>query len=211
MRLVALLVGTSMLAACGGGSSEIGTAGSPVGQPGIGTADQHTFVNPTKPQTYRAVGVAHNFQYQTELDNITGNSIGQFDQLYAGDATTVRDSGISVNYNPRDAIFELSIVQPLGNVTFSNRFQDPAHRTDFGGTVQPQFGVPDLNAQGIQYLQIASGVTTANFINGRFNLEVSELQPQSVYDRTTFFYQRPGTTTSYVTYAGFCAMSFRPI
>jgi hypothetical protein len=198
MRLVALLVGTSMLAACGGGAETgINTAGTPppapatvVGVPNNAPANAHTFVTPTQQRTYRGNGGFHRLTTTFEA--------GTIGELYAGNATTVRNSGISISYNPRDAIFELMISDPLSGVSQPIRFQDPAQRTDFGGAIEPQLGVPNFTIPGIQYLQV--GGPRGALQNDR--LVLSDIRPGS-YDATTFFYQRPGTTTRYVTFAGY--------
>jgi hypothetical protein len=194
MRLVALLVGTSMLAACGGGGGGVGSAGTtppPTGG-GVTNPDAHTFVNPTQVKTYKGNGAMHRLNA-----TITPTSVGE---LYAGDASTVRNSAITLTYNPRDAIFELAVDNNPSGVTQSIRFQDPAHRTDFGGAIEPQNGVPNFQIPGMRYLEVGS---SGSFLqNGRIVLR-TDLGPISSYDSTSFFYQRPGTTTRYVTFAGF--------
>ena len=74
----------------------------------------------------------------------------------------------------------MSIQQP--DIKVATRYQDPAHRTAFGGEREPQSGVPDLAAY--------------NYV---------ENETASEEDKTinTFFYQRPGTSTRYVTLGGF--------
>eukprot|EP01035_Chromulina_nebulosa_P008822 gene8822-11935_t len=141
MRNYLLLASAAMLSACGGGAG-VETVGGITTGAGTGTTTTTgTFVAPTEVKTYSGLGVAQHYEYNTRSD---GSS--QSGQLYAGDANTVRDSGISVTYNPRDAIFELTIQRTKANVTVTgDRFQDPAHRTDFGGALQPQGGVPNLN------------------------------------------------------------------
>lgn len=211
MRLVALLIGTSMLAACGGTTTTIssgGTVAPPAsggGSSGGGVAP-HTFVNPTVEKTYQANGAAHNFQYGVTVDAETpSRQIAGTGELYAGDASTVRQGGFTVNYNPRDAIFEVTANAPLGNSTFQNRFQDPAHRTAFGGLAEPQIGTPRLAAPGVQYLQpgSGSGVWEAGPDNGLPRWVRDDNNPNASYNVDTFFYQKPGTTTQYVTFAGF--------
>jgi C-lobe and N-lobe beta barrels of Tf-binding protein B len=212
MRIAALLIGTSLLSACGGG----GTGGTqsagnlpPVTTPTPGTTGaDHTFVNPTEVKTYTAIGAAHSYRYQVKVDNLAGTSTGQGLQLYQGDATTVRDGAISVEYNPRDAIFNISYQDTKAGVSTTDRFQDPAHRTNFGGALEPQLGTPQLAAAGIQYLQHAgsSGSTGGSDIPLDPTYIFGVLPPKKtsgVYDQTTFFYQKPGTTTKYVTFAGF--------
>lgn len=214
MRLCLLLLASTTLAACGGAGVE--TAGS-VATPssagggttgGGGTASTHSFVNPSEVKTYAGIGAAHSYKYTT--NNIDGDpstpaidpSSVQYNQLYAGDASTARNSGISITYNPRDAIFDLTINQPLANVNQTTRFQDPAHRTNFGGALEPQGGVPDITSQGVNFLQVGSGAGTPVY-----DASQSTTFPIGTKDttitRSTFFYQKPGTSTRYVTFAGF--------
>lgn len=214
VKLLAL-ASASLLSACGGdtGLQTVGSVAPPSGGGGGTTptpspTSTHTFVAPTESKSYEAIGGVQHYGYVTRSDG--GSQSGQ---LYAGDANTVRDSGISVAYNPRDAIFEVTINRPLGSVTTgSMRFQDPAHRTDFGGAIEPQAGVPELaTGRNIQYLESGSGAgaqlspaspyATAGLGTGNSDYVVGAKGYTSTHQ--TFFYQKPGTTTQYVTYAGF--------
>jgi hypothetical protein len=221
MRTFLLLLASTTLAACGGAGVQ--TAGSAAPQTGSGSGGTgggssgggttppsgHTFVNPTEEKTYSGIGGAHSYKYSTNGrgDDPSTRAIegisGQDGQLYAGDASTARDSGITISYNPRDAIFNLKITRPLGNVDQTVRFQDPAHRTDFGGANEPQGGVPDITSKGVRYLEVDSGSSGVLV----FDTSISDAFPirekASKSDVSTFFYQKPGTTTKYVTYAGF--------
>ncbi len=217
MRTLLVLLASTSLVACGGaGPQSAGSAAPPVStgggtSTGNGTtvpASGHTFANPTEVKTYSGIGGAHTYQYKT--DNIDGNpatpvidpSSFQSGQLYAGNASTARNSGISITYNPRDAIFDLTINEPLGNVSNTTRFQDPAHRTNFGGASEPQGGTLDITSKGVRYLQVGSGSGPLVY-----DSSVSTTFPignkDATSDATTFFYQLPGTTTKYVTYAGY--------
>lgn len=198
MRKFVLLVGTSMLCACGGGGGGIQSSGSGIATT---TTSNHSFANPTEEKTYQAIGASHSFTYTTEKDNLANTVKGQAAQLYAGNSSTVRNSPYTIKYNPRDAIFDITIADTNARVDINSRFQDPAHRTNFGGLVEPQTGVPQLSLAGIQYLQ--SGSATSGLINNTLDLSVTALAPSASYDVTTFFYQKPGTTTKYVTFAGF--------
>lgn len=216
MRTLLVLLASTTLAACGGAGVQ--TAGSIAPQTGSGTggtgggttapSSGHTFVNPTEEKTYAAIGGAHAYRYTVDnsADNPATSAVegisGQYNQLYAGDASTARDSGISISYNPRDAIFNLTIDRPLGNVTQTIRFQDPAHRTDFGGANEPQGGVPDITTKGVRYLEVGSG-TGAVFFDPNVSTEFPVGEKGASRDASSFFYQRPGTTTKYVTYAGY--------
>lgn len=186
MRNFIILASATALSACGGAGPQ--SAGdTPATSGGSGSTTTGTFVNPTELKSYDAIGAAQHYEYQTR-----SNGSGQYGQLYAGDANSARDSGITVAYNPRDAIFEVTISRPNADVsTDVNRFQDPLHRTDFGGLREPQAGVPQLPvASAIQYLQSGSSTGTPG-------TDGYKSQTQ------TFFYQKPGTTTQYVTYAGY--------
>jgi hypothetical protein len=209
------------LAACGGdtGPQTVGSVAPPTGTP----TPTHSFVNPTETKTYDGLGAVQHYEYYTQsnVNGVVGAGAGaQGGQLYAGDANTVRDSGISLTYNPRDAIFELTISRPKGIVEVTPfRFQDPAHRTNFGGASQPQAGVPNFtNAlNGIQYLEAGSSGGTPVIPKGKYDgggLTAGQ-STYTVWDDAststvqTFFYQKPGTTnkygttTRYVSYAGF--------
>jgi C-lobe and N-lobe beta barrels of Tf-binding protein B len=202
MRFTLCLLASTALAACsGGGPTTVG--GSAVTSAGVGTvvSSGHTFVAPTEAKTYAGIGGAHTFEYSTDDRAAAGNG-PQYNQLYAGDASTARNSGITVSYDPRDAIFNLAIRSVPGIIDQSYRFQDPAHRTAFGGLVQPQSGVPNLTTSDFQYLEVGKGAG---------NLRTDPLQSSlfpvgddgASFDFATFFYQRPGATTKYVTLAGF--------
>lgn len=200
MRKPILLVSLTALAACSGGGPQTAGGSAVVGSGSTGTSNSsnHTFVNPTEAKTYSAIGGVQSFRYSTD----ERNTQGQYGQLYAGNASTARNSGITIAYDPRDAIFELTIADAAAGVNQKIRFQDPAHRTNFGGAVQPQGGVPDITGKGIQYLQVGSATGQL-----RYDLTQSDTYPvgeaNGSRDVSTFFYQKPGTSTKYVTFAGY--------
>ncbi|NNM76151.1 hypothetical protein HJG53_04410 [Sphingomonas sp. ID1715] len=197
MRKLVLLAPIFTLAACGGaGPQSVGSSAAPAGAP-QSPANNHSFVNPTVQKTYSAIGGVHSYSYSTQTG---GNA--QSAQLYAGDSSTARNSGITVDYNPRDAIFEVKISAPNANVSQTLRFQDPLHRTDFGGLREPQTGVPRLSAGGIQYLQAGSRKEPVTFDPAQSDM-VPVGDPTGIYNNVSFFYQKPGTETKYVTFAGY--------
>lgn len=208
IRNLLALSGATLLAACGGDTG-VQTVGSVAPPASAGTpAPAATFVAPTEPKTYAGLGVVQHFAYQTD-----SNKTYQAGELYAGDANTVRDSGISLTYNPRDAIFELTISRPKGIVDVAAfRFQDPAHRTDFKNLARPQAGVPQFDdSDNIQYLEAGTGSgptldqsnPAAPYVAGSLQSNYTVGGKNYTSTRQTFFYQKPGTTTQYVTYAGF--------
>ncbi|QTD57545.1 hypothetical protein [Parasphingorhabdus cellanae] len=211
MRLLILLASTTMLAACGGaGPQSAGSGAPPTGSGGGGVGDgsgeTHTFVNPTEQRTYKAVGSTHSYQYQVIEAGRPGASQGA--QLYRGDAKTVRNSNLSVDYNPRDAIFNVSFSNGLAGTSATSRFQDPLHRTDFGGALEPQFGTPDLESaafgfEGINYLEAGSSNNLTRRPGGEFIFDLIDTGAPGSRDVTTFFYQTPGTETQHVTFAGY--------
>ena len=189
-----LMLGTAAfaLAACGGGAGPE-TAGSVA--PPVANGEVHSFVKPTVAKSYEAIGAVQHFEYETRSDRD-----GQSGQLYAGDAGTARDSGISITYDPRDAVFDIKISRAKGVVDNSVRFQDPLHRTAFGGKQEPQAGVPPTAAEkGIQYLE--AGSASGDHVRSPTDYPVGS--PDFKMSLGTFFYQKPGTTTRYVTYGGF--------
>ncbi len=238
MRNFILLASTAMLAACGGAGPEtVGGSAPPTtgggGGPIVPGGKEHSFVDPTEVRTYRAIGASHNYEYGSstkyateEFENGTPDdptdslfrieTRAQENQIYRGNATTVRDSNISVTFNPRDAIFEVQVTDDLSGASTNLRFQDPLHRTDFGGALEPQGGVPNLTTPGINYLQ-AGGADFVFFPEQKsptarsgFVGNVSDIAPILVdgapngfYDVSTFFYQTPGTETQFVTFAGY--------
>lgn len=231
MRNLAILLTATCLAACGGGdaqsvsSSAIAAAatGAVAGTatPAATATPASTFIAPTTAKTYQSqAGVqAFNYDYNETLNytkdpvlNAAGAPVldqlgnptylinlnsrrlvgtSQGSQLYTANASTVRSPGVTVTYDPRNAQFRLVISQ--NGLSDDITFQDPAHRTDFRGATRPQIGVPNLEipgatdwrTRGVQYLEVSTGSNA------------------TTYDVSTFFYELPGTTTQYVTYAGF--------
>ena len=202
-----LLVSVSLLApaACsGGGPQTVGGTAVTGGATGTGAPtpppDQYAeFANPTSAHTYAGVGGTHKYTYLTD-----GRvRAGQQNQLYAGNATTVRDSGISVTYDPRDGIYTLAVFDQKSGANTNVRFQDPAHRTDFGGAKEPQWGVPNLDVpvdKNVRFLEVGTGT---GVVFGGSNTIPSSGEPGSSTDTTTLFFEVPGTTTKYVGYAGY--------
>lgn len=225
MRLLILLASTTMLAACGGaGPQSAGSSAPPTGSGGGGTGGgtdsgtTHTFVKPTEAKTYTAVGSSHSYQSTVQDPGSGGQQRSlrqttQISQLYQGDATTVRNSNLTISYDPRDAIFNVSFSNGLAGTSGASRFQDPLHRTNFGGAIEPQLGTPNLesgpwNIAGVQYLQSGS---SSNVVQSRpvagapdeFQFDLIDQEIAGSYDTTTFFYQKPGTDTQFVTFAGY--------
>ncbi len=214
-KLVAALPLLS-LAACGGAGLEtVGSNAAPTGSNGTtpGATEAHSFVKPTATKTYQAVGAAHSlsynliddYEYEKKTVTVNGAPVltrdndtrtmvaqGRGAELYVSEVGTVRGGAITVTYDPKNAIYE--VVLGLGNVQNTARYQDPAHHTAFGGASEPQAGVPNFEAtgqsnanwrdKGVQYYELFQG-TDQN------------------YDSTTFFAELPGTSTKYVTYAGY--------
>ena len=221
MRNLIVLTSTIALAACGGGGLGAQSAGT-TSVTGSGTtptpaADPYTqFKTPTVAKTYSGVGASQTLDYNTDPRGITGDR-GQQGLQYAGNASTVRDSKISVTYDPRDAIFTLTLQDPRSGAGTDVRFQDPGSRTDFTGVRQPQWGVQDFAAltgigrnTNIRYLQAGDGDPLSRyrksgngFVNEGDNANAPTGTSGSSYQSTTFFYEVPGSTTQYVSFAGY--------
>ncbi len=231
MRKYLMFAGLSVLSACSGGGTQSAGSNAPAGGASTGSSSTstHTFVAPTEKKTYQSSAAVQSYSYnynelvhydKTVVKDAGGNDVldangfptHQLDldsralvadyhgaQLYFGNTSTVRSPGATVTYDPRNATFTVAISQNglNDNVTF----QDPAHRTDFDGATTPQIGVPNLETgdpsswrdKGVQYLEADTGSTA------------------TTYDVSTFFYELPGTTTKYVTYAGFVRNHFEDV
>jgi hypothetical protein len=200
------------LAACGGGGGGPETVGGVAVPGGTAAVDPVQFVTPTEPRTFVGVGGLQRYEYNTD----SRNCCNQQAESYGGSGTRVRDSSIAITYDPRDATYILKITDSTLGVTRDVRFQDPANRTDFGGKVQPQWGTPNLANAGkyantnIQYLQAGEGTPVSMYRvsgNGLLRYGTPEVMPTgdrgSEYQANSFFFEKPGTTTKYVTFAGY--------
>jgi hypothetical protein len=210
MRSYLVPIGLLTLAACSGGGpqtvSSSGTIGAGSGTATTAPPDQYAeFAKATGAHTYVGIGGTQKFSYLTDDRTLTSPSDGQGqqNQLYAGNATTARDSGISITYDPRDGIYQLSVSDPKSGAGTSIRFQDPAHRTDFGGLKSPQWGVPNVNLpadKNVRFLEVGTGT---GVIYPGTNTTPPGGEVGSSTDSTTLFFEVPGTTTKFVGYAGY--------
>lgn len=208
MRTYLLLAGTGLLAACGGGGTQEISSAPP---PASGPTATHSFVAPTEPKTYVGVGGSQVYEYSTD----DRECCDQQAQIYAGSATTVRGTGVSITYDPRDAVFTLSVQDGNSGADTGTRFQDPASRTDFGGAHEPQWGTPRLTNTNITYLQAGDGDQLSPYLysgNGYVDAGDNDTPPSgdpgSSYQGTSFFYLKPGAETKYVTFAGYARNAY---
>ncbi|MCB2059742.1 MAG: transferrin-binding protein-like solute binding protein [Novosphingobium sp.] len=206
MRSILLLASTSLLAACGGGGLQTVSAPPPAAGGGSGAADPHTFANPTDAKTYVGVGGSQVYEYLTDARGCCNQQA----QIYAGKTTTVRNSTISITYDPADAVYTLEVQDPLSGAAARTRFQDPASRTDFGGNLEPQWGTPELSNGNIEYYQAGDGnplspyrESGSGFINPGDNDNPPTGETGSSYQAASLFVLRPGAETQYVTFAGY--------
>jgi hypothetical protein len=232
LAILMTLTALTTLSACSGGDAQSasGVVASPIGGTGnTGSGGSSTdvyaqFKTPTVARTYAGVGVSQTYKYSTDdrtatngTSGLTG-SRGQQAVIYAGNASTVRDSKIQLTYDPRDAIFTLSVTDPLSNASANTRFQDPANRTNFGGAVEPQWGVTNFATfsgigqnNNIRFLQAGDGNPLSpynhsgnGFVDPGNNSTPPIGDPGSGYQATTLFYETPGSGgTNYVSLAGY--------
>jgi hypothetical protein len=201
MRIYLALLAATALTACGGGNTPqtIGGNAAPVGSggttgstvaPGPGaevtvgsgsgtTAASTGFLSLAAETSFDAVGALQSLQ------------VGNTGILYRGDASSVRTPSGTVAYSPRDGIFTVTLNDTKAGVAANIRFQDPAHRTDFSPTATPTASAPSLN--GFNYLEALGPSNSGATVTGG----------ASVSDNYTFFYQRPGVSTNYVSLAGY--------
>jgi hypothetical protein len=220
MRNFIVLMAATALSACGGsspnsaGTVSVGGGGAAVGSTSsVSTAATYAeFKSPTVPRTYGGIGGSIVYNYLTD----TRGCCNQQAQTFAGRSSTVRNSPTQITYDPRDAVFTLVVQDPLTGAQTSTRFQDPASRTNFGGTVEPQWGVPRLANPNIRYLQAGDGVPLSPYsysgsgaIYPGTNIIPPDGNPGSTYQSTNFFYELPGTRTNYVSFAGYIRNSLK--
>lgn len=205
MRSYSLIAALPLLAltACGGasGPQSAGSSAPPAGSSGSGNGGSGGGVSTPTPSptptptptttpnfldvstetTFNAVGAFQSLGVKESGDPATAGAT-----LYAGNASTVRTASGTVAYNPRDGIFTINFGDTKANISQTVRFQDPAHRTQY-----LSWGVPDLDK--FNYLEAVgpSGSTSRR-------------------DTITFFYQRPGSQTTYVSLAGYVRNAYEP-
>ncbi|UZK66716.1 hypothetical protein [Sphingomonas sp. M1-B02] len=186
-RNFVVLSGAVLLAACGGdtapqtvGSVAPPAGGSPGSGGGVGTGGGTTTPTPT-PANFLDVTSAATFDaiggFQA-LDRKTDATTGAVATLYTGNAATVGAPSGTISYDPRDGVFTLKVADTKANVSRDLRFQDPAHRTEYSSAGFAARQLPNLS--GFNYLEVFDG--TSNPV---------------------FFYQRPGTQTTYVSLGGY--------
>jgi len=215
MRTFIVLMAATALSACGGsspnsaGTVAVGTGGTVTGTTSGSSSTTQTyaeFKTPTVARTYAAIGGSQVYDYLTD----TRGCCGQQAQRFAGRSSTVRNSVASITYDPAAAVFTLTVTDPLTGAATNTRYQDPANRTNFGGAVEPQWGVPNLTNTNIRYLQAGDGNPLSPYSSsgtGSVYPGTNVIPPDGVagstYQSTDFFYELPGTRTNYVTFAGY--------
>ncbi len=236
MRTFIVLMAATALSACGGsspnsaGTVAVGTGSG--GSTGGSTSTAQTyaeFKTPTVARTFSGIGGSQVFEYTTDDRTPTNGTTGlvgfqgQQASTYASNASTVRSSNISLAYDPRDAIFTLTVTDPRSGAAARTRFQDPASRTNFGGSTEPQWGTNDFSRfagiganSNIRILQAGDGDTRSpysssggGFVNPGTNLIPPTGTTGSSYQSTTFFYEVPGSTTNFVSVAGYLRNDLR--
>lgn len=182
VRCMVVLLPLLALAACGGDTrpATVGSSAPPSGSGGSGggvgsggsspTPTPANFLDVSTQTSFDALG---SFQALNQTTTAAGTAT-----VYTGNAATVNAPSGTISYNPRDAVFTLTIADSTANVNRDLRFQDPAHRVEFTPAEFAAKQIPNLN--GFNYLQVFDGVTTP-----------------------IFFYQRPGTQTNYVSLGGY--------
>lgn len=180
MRSLIALLPLLSLAACGGaGPESAGSIAAPAGTSagsGTGVSTGTGTTTPTTPANFLDLTAAKTFDAVGSFQSLSVVAATGA-SLYQGNAATVRAPSGSISYDPRDGIFSVAFTDTKAGIARTLRFQDPAHRTD----TSPAYTYAEVpNLTGFNYL-------TA--------LDTDE--------RATFFYQRPGTSTTYVSLAGF--------
>lgn len=162
------------LAACGGAGNGLSSAG------GNATASTGIALPPPAGSTATQanmfdVAAATKFDALGAMHSLSISA--ENTSLYRGNASTADAPTGSISYDPRDGIFVMTLGDDKAGVDRTIRFQDPAHRTTAdSGYVERQ--VPLL--AGFNYLSVLDDKVPA-----------------------TLFYQRPNSSGSFVSLAGF--------
>jgi C-lobe and N-lobe beta barrels of Tf-binding protein B len=234
MRTFIVLMAATALSACGGSSpnsaGSVAVGGGTTTSGSTSNAQSYAeFKTPTVARTYSGIGGSQVFSYTTDDRTATNGATGltgfqgQQASTYAGNASTVRSSNISIAYDPRDAIFTLQVTDPRSGAATRTRFQDPASRTNFGGATEPQWGTANFaNFAGvganpnIRFVQAGDGnplspygSSGSGFVDPGNNSTPPSGITGSSYQATTFFYEVPGTNTNFVTIAGYLRNDMR--
>jgi len=193
MRTLIVLMAATALSACGGagpnsaGSTAPGAAGTGTGL-GLGAGDAKFagFAALNIDGNYSGTGGTQSYSYSTDE-----RQIGQYDQLYQGNANKPGSGEITLAYSARDGIYTLTVNDSRAGTSANARFQDPAHRVNLFGTT----GAPNLDAQNYRYMSVGSSTGVVGEIGGTLTF-------------TEMFYQVPGTSTKYVSLAGYLRGNF---
>ena len=189
-RYLGAVLSLAALSGCGGGGGGVNSASScPLLQGGTCSAPPPSAPTPVPllevqtTTTYTSVGGIQKLEEDYKLPIVNGSPAPppvKSGELYTADQPPAASDKIIISYDPRGAVF--SVEFDVDDIAVSPRFQDPAHRTDFGPNVTPQGNVPDLPQ--LAYLEAGTSGTDST-------------------DIETFFYEKPGSKTRYVTLAGY--------
>jgi hypothetical protein len=162
-----------------------------------------TLTNLIIPETFQTASATALFIRENVVDDLTfrvadaaGNLTGTRQTRqerkefynYGGDQPAGISSNVLITRNPRDATFNV-VIEGQDKIAANVRYQDSAHRTlpaTINGDRDGLFTVPD----------------SANFEYYRTKDRVISDTTTITYDQILFF-ERPGTTTKYVTWAAF--------
>lgn len=212
MRNVLAALPLLALAACGGASGPesigsvappAGTGSSGTGGTGGGVGTGTGTVTPTPTPTsgqFLDVSTETSFNAVGALQSLTVFELGtgkEGPKSYAGNASTVRAPSGTITYSPRDGIFTVNFTDSKASVTTGNlRFQDPGHRS-----AEAYSGVP-TNLPDFNIVRARGGTARAPTAGDATDL--------GRVDEITFFYQRPGSQTNYVSLAGYVRSAYEP-
>jgi hypothetical protein len=176
----------------GGAGGGIGGGATPTPTPPPTTSQ---FLDVSTETSFNAIG-----SFQSLGITESGNPAVLGPLLYQGNASTVRAPSGTILYSPRDGIFTVTFNDGKAGVgTGALRFQDPAHRNTAAG-----WGIPDFIGFKDNFNIIYS--------RGPTNRGPNPESPEDAgrVDEISFFYQRPGIQTNFVTLAGYVRNAYEP-
>lgn len=189
MRAVIMAL-TLPLAACGGAGGGVASIGSTVSEGGTGNPTPSPTPTPGASLPSPAPTPTPTPTAQTNLFDVTTattfDAVGALhslsldadgSSLYQGNASTAAEPSGTISYDPRDGVFVMKLADTKAGISRDITFQDPRHRTT-GDAPRVDRQVPLL--PGFNYLRVLDGNAAL-----------------------TFFYQRPNSSGSFVSLAGF--------
>jgi hypothetical protein len=170
-----------------------------------------TLDNLVVPQTFPTASATNRFSSNQTLDRISysrydGDGDGRPDvattisvtRVYGADQPVGINENVRITRNPRDATFDV-VITGQDQISASTRYQDPAHRQS-AGTIN-NASVTNTFPDGSSFSVFTVPVSPNFEYYASGSREITATS--NITNRYVLFFERPGTTTRYVTWAAY--------